>query len=125
MGVTVNLIVADLIYTFELGFWDIGNVGLLSLRTYMFNQCVYTLQNEYEVHHFEDDEELNLAGLPWKENDPKLHRHVITVGPDAPSGVYDWQYIQCELRRFATKEYVDLNNIVHFAQKDDEPASSS
>jgi len=63
---------------------------------------------------FEDDEELNLAGLPRMENDPKLHRYVITVGPG-------WQYIQCVLQRFATKEYMGLNNIVHFAQKDDEP----
>jgi len=80
-----------------------------------------SVQNHYEVHHFEDDEERNLAGLPRKENDPKLHRYVITVGPDPPSGVYGWQYIQCVLQRFATKEYMDLNNIVHFAQKDDEP----
>lgn len=29
IGVTVNLLVADLIDTFELGFWDMGNVGLL------------------------------------------------------------------------------------------------
>jgi len=31
IGVTVNLLVADLMDTFELGFWDMGNVGFHSL----------------------------------------------------------------------------------------------
>jgi hypothetical protein len=40
MGVTVNLYLADLVDTFELGFWDMGNVGLLSLRTYVQLMCL-------------------------------------------------------------------------------------
>jgi hypothetical protein len=40
--------------------------------------------------------------------DTLLHRHTITVGPDPPSGVFDWHYIQRVLRRFSTEEYQRL-----------------
>jgi len=65
-------------------------------------------------------------GMPRKEDDPNLHRYLITVkAPPAP-GVFKWHYVQCVLRRFATEEYRSINNIAHFVfplipYKRDEP----
>ncbi len=73
------------------------------------------LQNQYEVHAFcESGENLNVSGANRGLNDPALHRHVITIGPDPPSGVFDWHYMQCVLERFGTPGYKGLQNIRHF-----------
>ena len=47
-------------------------------------------------------------------NEPNVHRYQITIGSDPPSGIFDWHYIQCVLRRFATEEYQGMDNIAYF-----------
>ena len=44
-----------------------------------------------------------------------VHRHLITIGPDPPPGVFDWHYVQCVLQQFATEEYRSMDNIAYFA----------
>jgi len=67
-------------------------------------------------------------GMPQREDDPNLHRYLITVqAPPAP-GVFKWHYVQCVLR-FATEEYRSMDNIAHFVFplipcKRDEPGTS-
>jgi len=86
-------------------------------------------EGQYQVHVFLDDgENLDLNGMERTHpTDLLLHRHTITVGPDPPSGVFDWHYVQCVLRQFSTEEYRRLHNIAHFSfpfrTKDDEDDS--
>ena len=48
-----------------------------------------------------------------------LHGHTITLSTrDAsfpPIGVFNWHYVQCVLKRFATDEYKQSQNIYYFS----------
>jgi len=119
--IPLNLFLDAFVASFELGFWNTGDVCISSLCTL---PCIDMVQNQYEVHVF-IPHELNINGLQRGPNDPHLHRYVISVRTDPPSGVFAWHYVQCVLRRFGTEEYRAVNNIVHFAFEfpptDDEP----
>ena len=51
---------------------------------------------------------------------PLLHGHSVTFStrcrniPFPPPGVFDWHYLQCVLRRFATPQYRQLPDIAFF-----------
>ena len=101
---------------FELGFWYHGPVSLLSVVLYHVNMG---WQNQYVVHNFSNDP-MNILGLePRIPNVPMLHGHPITLtthngSPLPPVGVFNWHYLQCVLKRFATDEYKQIQNIYHF-----------
>ena len=56
---------------------------------------------------------------PTSRHDVLLHRRVITLVSQSqvsnpPHGVFDWNYIQCVLKKFAKDDYKGLTNINHF-----------
>jgi hypothetical protein len=63
---------------------------------------------------------MNILGLePRIPNVPMLHGHPITLtahdaSPLPPVGMFNWHYLQCVLKRFATNEYKQIENIYHF-----------
>jgi hypothetical protein len=65
---------------------------------------------------------LNIAGIPLRNpHDTLLHGHTITFSTHdpkvslPPTGVFNWHYIQCVLKKFATDEYQQVDNVQHNA----------
>jgi hypothetical protein len=63
---------------------------------------------------------LNIAGaMPLTPSDPMLHGHTITLSThDAsfpPIGMFNWHYLQCVLKKFATDEYKQIQNICYIS----------
>ena len=59
-----------------------------------------------------------MYGYPSTPNDPilPLHGLVITLPTNNPPiGIFNWNYLQCVLTRFATPEYRGFQNIRHFS----------
>ncbi len=77
-------------------------------------------QDQYVIHNFSNDP-MNIVGLePQLIPDVAiLHGHQITLAahsadPLSPAGVFNWHYLQCVIKRFATSEYKEIENINFF-----------
>lgn len=112
---------AILVGIFHVGFWNYGPVSLLH-PVILLLYLTYTLgeQDQYVIHSFVD-RSVNLAGLPpFSRREPLLHGHQISLSSHDPSlalppvGVFNWHYVQCVLKKFATPEYQEINNVSHF-----------
>ncbi|KAF5376700.1 hypothetical protein D9615_007863 [Tricholomella constricta] len=73
----------------------------------------------YTLHNFDpDDPDVPFTGTTFTDvtDLPPLHMYSVTLSVhDAryrlpPKGVFDWHYLQCVLRRFATDQYKNLPN---------------
>ena len=77
-------------------------------------------QDQYVLHNFHD-EPLSIHGphIP-SVTGPAVHGRQIALtshGPAVPLppvGVFNWHYIQCVLKKFASQDYLDLQNIYAF-----------
>jgi hypothetical protein len=53
-------------------------------------------------------------------NEPVLHGRQVTLSSNdaslslPPAGVFNWHYLQCVLKKFATPAYTDTHNICYF-----------
>ena len=77
-------------------------------------------QDHYVVHNFVNMA-LNYGGLPLSPNDQALHGRQIVLSthdpsllPLPPTGVFNWHYIQCVLKKFSTRAYQEIDNIYYF-----------
>lgn len=100
IGVCLLHALDSLVDNYELGFWNYG-------------------PDQYVIHNFYD-EPLNILGLePRIPTVPILHDYQIKLtshnGSLLPSvGMFNWHYFQCVLKRFATDEYKQIENITYF-----------
>ncbi|KAM6493643.1 hypothetical protein JOM56_010004 [Amanita muscaria] len=100
LGVLLFLPLDDRLGSYEMGFWNSG-------------------PDQYAIHSF-FHAHLNILGaLPLTPSDPMLHGHTITLSThDAsfpPIGMFNWHYLQCVLKKFATDEYKQIQNICYFS----------
>ena len=93
----------------------------------MLTFCILGWQNEYVMHNFHD---MSLSYLGIVEPMlPPLHGRQITLTTHdtsldpPPVAIFNWHYIQCVLKKFATPDYMDIKNIYHsfhpFLTRDD------
>ena len=80
------------------------------------------LQNQYILHSFASVP-INLDGrLPPRANEAMCHSYHISLTTHDPSldlppfSMFNWHYIQCIIKKFATTDYWAFNNIYHFVQ---------
>ena len=75
-------------------------------------------QDEYVVHNFEDMRMNYLGAI--EPTLPLLHgRQITLITHDTslnlpPAGVFNWHYVQCVLKKFATDDYRDIPYIQYF-----------
>ena len=75
-------------------------------------------QDEYVVHNF-DDRDMDYHGTD-EPMLPLLHGHQITlITHDTsldlpPVGAFNWHYIQCVFKKFATPDYIEIPQIHYF-----------
>ena len=77
-------------------------------------------QDQYVLHNFHD-EPLSIHGphIP-SVTGPAVHGRQIALTshdpavPLPPVGAFNWHYIQCVLKKFASQDYLDLQNIYAF-----------
>ncbi|KAF8340833.1 hypothetical protein F5887DRAFT_1160371 [Amanita rubescens] len=98
LGVLLVKHMDSMVDFYELGFWHSG-------------------PDQYVVHDFSEGEPLNLFGFPLAlGNGAPLHGHLITLPTNNPPiGIFNWNYLQCVLTRFATPNYREFENIRHFS----------
>jgi hypothetical protein len=70
---------------------------------------------------------VNFFGIePEYENERMCHGTPITLSdngfsvPLPPVGVFNWHYVQCVLKKFATPEFHDIENITYFVRPGDD-----
>ena len=91
-------------------------------------------QNQYTLHNFADSP-LNIYRTQT-QTQTAVHSRQITlishhcITPLPPAGIFDWQYVQCVLKKFGSQTYSDLGNIAFFAfsfrtQEDDDEDDSN
>ncbi|KAM6493645.1 hypothetical protein JOM56_010006, partial [Amanita muscaria] len=67
--------------------------------------------DQYAIHSF-FHAHLNIFGVPLTPGDQMLHGHTITLSThDPPIGMFNWHYLQCVLKKFATADYKQIGNI--------------
>jgi len=79
-----------------------------------------TKGDTYALHHFDTTQNLNFLGYdfdvqPFSDLSlPPLHLHQVTLSSHGgnvilpPNGVFNWHYLQCVAKQFATSEYKSI-----------------
>lgn len=87
-----------------------------TIETFEINQG-----NTYVTHNFDAKfPDMDISGLAVTTGLPALHGYQVTLTVHGgsinlpPPGVFNWHYLQCVLKRFATPDYRSFNNIVHY-----------
>ena len=91
-------------------------------------------QNQYTLHNFADSP-LNIYGTQTQTQTAVHGRQITLIShhpmiPLPPAGIFDWQDVQCVLKKFGSQTYSDLGNIAFFAfpfrtQEDDDEDDSN
>ena len=128
LGVLLSATLDLIVDCYEMGFWNIGPVSLLILPTPLCLQSSYP-QNQYIVHDFCSLPITTYGTTVEAPNEPICHGKSITLVAresvnTPPVGVFNWHYIQCVLKRFATPDYRNFANVNYYVQtfrtRDDE-----
>ncbi|CAA7268420.1 unnamed protein product [Cyclocybe aegerita] len=103
-------------------------IGILLLKTLDDRVDQYTLgfyhntDDTYTLHNFETDQDVTIVGFESSIFSgpsvfPRLHLHQMMLSvhggnePLPPKGVFDWHYLQCVAKRFATSDYKTVPGI--------------
>ncbi|KAM6493658.1 hypothetical protein JOM56_010019 [Amanita muscaria] len=100
LGVLLFLPLDDRVGSYEVGFWNSG-------------------PDQYVIHSFFHAQLSIIGAPPLAPSNPMLHGHTMTLSThDAsfpPIGMFNWHYLQCVLKKFATDEYKQIQNICYFS----------
>lgn len=126
MGVMLSPNLDSYVDSYDLGLWNNGPVSPLPCHTPLHSHfLVLCPQDQYVVHDFLDTP-VNLYGAePVYANERMCHGTQITLFDHSgssmpvarpPVGVFNWHYIQCVLKKFASADYRNFGNVSYFVR---------